>query len=700
MVSAEFFALLNVRTILGRTFRPEEDRLGAPPVVVIGDALWERQFNASPNILGTTLNLGGVPRTVVGVVPSRLPFAEPLSIDVFVPINAWNDPVFRTRSVRMGTYAVARLKPGISLEQASADMDSIARDLATTYPDADKDTGITLVAMKEDTVGEVRKTLLVLMGAVGFLLLIACANVASLLLARSATRAREFAIRCALGAHRVRLIRQLLTESVLLAMVGGTIGLLIAKWSMSIILAQSRDVLPRTSEIRLDVPVLLFTLAASALTGILFGLAPAMKTQGKDLADVLKCGGLGSSHAHHRVLGTFVVVELALSIVLLTGAGLMIRSIAELWKVNLGFDRHNLLTFALSFSPAELATVPATRQALRDITANIESVPGIAAASGVAGALPGNGTARMPFWIEGKPKPNSQNDMGVGVWYAVQPGYLRAMGIPLLRGRFISPQDTEASHSVVVIDQNFARQYFPSEDPIGKQINTEDNGTLRYEIVGVVGHVKQTGPGDTERWDREGQFYFAIDQLSDRMVHLFTVLPIVARTVGAPLASVAAIRSASKRFDSSQILYLVRPMDQILSDSIADRHLMMELLCVFAVLALVLSALGVYGVISYLVSQRTREIGVRIALGAQRSHVLRLILGDGARLALFGVAVGTLTSLALTRLLSNMLFGVRTSDPLTLAIVILILTLVAFLACYLPAHRAVRVDPMVALRYE
>jgi putative ABC transport system permease protein len=251
-----------------------------------------------------------------------------------------------------------------------------------------------------------------------------------------------------------------------------------------------------------------------------------------------------------------------------------------------------------------------------------------------------------------------------------------------------------------VIDQNFARQYFPSEDPIGKQINTEDNGTLRYEIVGVVGHVKQTGPGDTERWDREGQFYFAIDQLSDRMVHLFTVLPIVARTVGAPLASVAAIRSASKRFDSSQILYLVRPMDQILSDSIADRHLMMELLCVFAVLALVLSALGVYGVISYLVSQRTREIGVRIALGAQRSHVLRLILGDGARLALFGVAVGTLTSLALTRLLSNMLFGVRTSDPLTLAIVILILTLVAFLACYLPAHRAVRVDPMVALRYE
>jgi predicted permease len=554
--------------------------------------------------------------------------------------------------------------------------------------------------MKEDTVGEVRNTLLVLMGAVGFVLLIACANVANLLLARSATRAREFAIRRALGAHKVRLIRQLLTESVLLAIIGGIMGLLVAKWSMSVVLGRSGDVLPRTSEIRLDVPVLLFTLAASALTGILFGLAPAMKTHREDLSDVLKSGGLGSSHAHHRVLGTFVVVELALSIVLLTGAGLMIRSIAELWKVNLGFDRHNVLTFALSFSPAQLASVPAARQALRDITANIESVPGIVAASGVAGVLPGNGSARMPFWIQGKPKPNSQNDMGVGVWYAVQPGYLRAMGIPLFRGRFISPQDLEGSQNVVVIDQNFARQYFPNEDPIGKQINTEDNGTLRYQIVGVVGHVKQTGPGDTERWDREGQFYFAIGQLSDRMVHLFTVLPIVARTAGAPLASVAAILNASKRFDSNQVLYLVRPMDQILSDSIADRHFTMNLLCVFAALALALSAVGVYGVISYLVSRRTREIGVRMALGAQRSHILRLILGDGARLAFLGVAIGILTSLALARLLSNMLFGVRTTDPLTLAAVVIILALVAFLACYIPARSAVRVDPMVALRYE
>ena len=699
-VSAEFFEMLNIRPLLGRTFLPEEDKIGAPPVVVIGDDLWRSRFNSSPKILGKSLNLSGESYTVVGVVPSHLPFLGPTVANVFLSINRYAEPVFRDRKVHMGTYASARLKPGVTLVQARADVDVIARDLVAAYPEIAKGSGINLVPIKEDTVGDVRKTLLLLMGAVGCVLLIACANVANLLLARSTSRSREFAVRRALGAGRPRLVRQLLTESILLALSGGVLGIVIAYTSQKAVVAMLPALFPRIEEIRLDTPVLLFTVGAALLTGIFFGLAPALKADRDDISVALKAAGRGLSGARNRFQSVFVIVELAASIILLAGAGLMIRSLAEMWKVNPGFESHHVLSFGLTFSPTKRSSAPLQRQALHDATANIESAPGIVAASGVGGALPVDGGAQMPFWIEGKRKPSSQNEMSVGIWYAVQPDYLKAMGIPLLRGRFIFPDDNEGTPSIVVIDENFAREFFPNEDPIGRQINTELMGPLRSEIVGIVGHTRQTGPSDTERQDREGQFYFAIGQMPDKVVALFTGMIVVARTSAAPLASVASIRAASKQFDPDQVLFDFKPMDELLSKSIANQRFTMILLSVFAALALMLSAIGVYGVISYLVSQRTREIGVRVALGAQRSDVLRLILGDGARLTFLGVAIGLCASLGLTRLLAKMLFGVRATDPVTLTTVTVILSTVAVLACYIPARRATRVDPMVALRYE
>jgi predicted permease len=499
-VSAEFFLLLNIKPILGRTFRGEEDKLGAAPVAVIGDYLWRRKFNSSPSVLGTALNLSGEIYTIVGVIPAHLPFLDPLSIDVFVPINRFNDPVFRDRKVRNGTYASARLKPGVTLAQARADMDVAARNLAEAYPREDEHAGINVVPIKEDTVGDVRKTLVILMGAVGFVLLIACANVGNLLLSRSSARAREFAIRRALGAQKIRLICQLLTESVSLAVTGGLLGLLVAYWSTKGVLANLPAFFPRTREIRLDAPVLLFTLAAAVLTGIMFGFAPALKTYRADISTGLKADGRGSTGAPRRVQAVFVVVELALSIVLLAGAGLMIRSVVETWKVNPGFNPHNTLTFGLILSAPKRTEVSIQRQALREATANIESLPGIVAASGIGGGPPVGDAAQMPFWIEGRPKPSSQNEMSIGIWYAVQPDYLKAMGIPLLRGRFISSEDTENSRSVVVIDENFAREFLPNEDPIGKQIDTDLMGPLvRSAIVGIVGHTKKMGLNDNAR---------------------------------------------------------------------------------------------------------------------------------------------------------------------------------------------------------
>jgi predicted permease len=699
-ISAEFFLSLGIEPVLGRTFRPEEDQVGAAPVALVSEALWKSKYGGSHTILGKNLTLNDTAYTVIGVVTGRLPMFGSQAMDVYVPIGQWNDPTFRDRKIGMGTQGFGRLKPGVTFEQAQADMKTVARDLSAAYPEADENTGIALVPLKKDIVGDIEGTLFVLLGAVGFVLLIACANVANLLLVRSSGRAREFAIRAALGASQARVICQLLTESVLLGVCGGLIGLALAKWGTQAVLAALPEALPRADAIHLDGRVLFFTFAVSILAGIIFGVAPAIRTARPKLAETLREGGRGSSGARHTTQRLFVVVEMALSLVLLVGAGLMIRSLSALHNVNPGFNPQNVTTFGMGLSPARLTTPATIRQALRAATENFESVPGVQAASAMGGSLPMQGDSEMPFWREGQPKPATQAEMNLALWYPVQPDYLKAMGIPLIRGRFFSAQDTEKSPMVVVIDQNFGRENFPNEDPIGKRINMGLIGG-RAEIVGVVGHVKHWGLGDTAHQNLQSEYYMPLAQLPDQIFPLVAGgIGMVVRTSGNPDAFIGAIRNASMQFDSKQVVYDFTPMEKIVSSSIATQRFTMTLLGIFSGLALILSAVGIYGVISYLVGQRTHEIGVRVALGAQRNDILGMVLGEGIRVALVGVAIGIGAALGLTRLMTKMVFGVHTADPITFVGVAILLTFVSVAACYIPARMAMRVDPIVALRHE
>jgi predicted permease len=620
---------------------------------------------------------------------------------VFTSLGQFNEEPFRDRRASLGTVGVARMKPGVTLAQARADMDSVARNLAAEYPDANKGTGIFVNPLKDDVIGDIGPALFILLGAVGFVLLIACANVANLLLARSAARVREFAIRVALGATRQRIIRQLITESLLIASAGGALGLLLAVWVTRAALAVIPEALPRADEIGLDGRVLFFTLAISILVGVVFGVLPALKASQPDLHESLKEGGRGSSGTRLRAQNVFVAVEMALAVVLLAGAGLMVRSLVGLENVNPGFDPQHVMEFGVSPS-AERVTTPAhIRATYREITARFEAVPGVAAASPLAGALPLTGDSLVGFWITGQPKPSSAKEMTRAQWYAAAPEYLEVMRIPLRRGRFLSAQDTETTPFVVVVDDGFARTYFPGENPIGKRLNIAIIDVEGAEIVGVVGHVKHAGLGATGILDQRGQIYFAISQLPDRVLPLLgRACTFVVRAAGTPQAISESLRAASQQFDSGQVLYEFKPMTEVVSDSIAAQRFTMILLGVFAALALVLSAVGIFGVISYVTGQRTQEIGIRMALGAQRGDVLRLVLGHGMRVALLGVGIGLAAALGLTRLMASQLYGVSTNDPLTFAGVAALLTFVALAACYIPARRAVRVDPMVALRYE
>ena len=698
MVSAEFLPALGISLPLGRNFRAEEDQAGAAPVALLGDGLWKRKFAASPDILGKTLTLNGKSYTVVGVAPSRTPVFSPT--DVFVPIGQWTDPTFRDRRISMGMNAIGRLKPGVTFEEARAEMDRIGTNLAAAYPEANTGSGITLVPLKTDVVGDVRGILLVLLGAVGFVLLIACANVANLLLARSTGRAREFAIRSALGASPARVIRQLLTESVILGIGGGLIGLLLAKWGTRAILAALPAALPRSEEIGIDAHVLLFTIGISFLTGILFGLVPAIKTLRPDMHETLKEGGRGSSGARHRTQSVFVILEMAMALVLLIGAGLMIRSLAALWGVNPGFDARRVLTYDISFtSPADV-TAGQLRAKYRESLRQFENVPGVENVSMMGGSLPMTGDSEVPFWIEGQPKPANQNEMPFALFYLVTSGYAPAMRIPLERGRFFNIRDDEHTSVVAVIDSSFARKHFPGQDPVGKHLNI---GLLdmQPEIVGVAGHVEHWGLGSREHQDLQSQIYLLVWQIPDRFWPLLANgVGWVARTTGAPGGVISGIREGEARVDSSAVIYNTRPMEEIVANSIAKQRLTMILLSVFSTLALALSAVGIYGVISYLTGQRTHEIGIRVALGASASDVLRMILGEGMRITLVGVGIGIVLALGLTRLITKVIYGVSASDPLTFIGVAILLSGVALLACYIPARRAMRVDPIIALRYE
>ena len=703
MISAGFFEILGVSPVRGRLFTTDEDRLGAAPVVLISAGLWQRKFGAAPDIIGKRITMNGVGYTVVGVVPATFQLESTnFGIkDVFVPIGENTDPLFHNRDVHEGMRAIGRLKPGTNLAAAQADMDQIANNLALAYPDADKGAGISLVPLKKDIVGDVQPFLWVLLGAVGFVLLIACVNVANLQLARATTRAREFAIRAALGASQARVIRQLLTESVLLGLAGGALGLCVAAWGTQAALKVLPETLPRAQDVGMDGRVLVFTLVASLVAGVLFGLAPALKISRPNLQETLKESGRGASGTRHRAQGVFVVVEMAMALVLLIGAGLMIRSLLDLWNVNPGFNPRGVLTFAVSLSPSLGTNAATSRNAIREMDERLRAIPGVEAVSSTGGALPMTGDNEFPFWLGGEPKPTNQSDMKQSLFYLAEPEYLKAMGIPLHRGRFFTQDDNEHSPPVIVIDESFAREYFPNEDPIGKRINI---GIINSEpeIVGVVGHVKHWGldmDGDAKH-PILAQAYMPFMQIPDKFWTGPPQSEIVVRSKGLPAALVPAIRATIEKLNGENVIYETKPMEEIVADSLAARRFTMILLGVFAALALLLSSIGIYGVISYVVGQRTHEIGIRMALGAQRSHVLRLMLGEGMKMALVGVAIGIVAALGLTQLMTKMLFGVSATDPVTFCAVALVLAGVALTACYVPARRAMRVDPMVALRYE
>src|SRR3984885_7799622 len=667
MVSADFFAALGVKLAQGRFFTTDEDRIGGAPVALISAGLWVRKFGASPNVVGQRITLNGTEYSVIGVVPAsfrlRLSgFAE--NSDAYVPIGQWTDVIFQDRSAGLGMKVIGRLKPGITVEQARGEMNSIANRLAAAYPEADKDSGITVMSLKQSMVGEIAPFLFVLLGAVGFVLLIACVNVANLVLARSTGRAREFAIRSALGASRGRVLRQLLTESTLIALAGGALGLLVAAWGTQAILGLVSDTLPRAQEVRVDARVLFFTLGISLLSGILFGFAPALRAAQLNVQSTLKEGGRGTSGSRHRAQRIFVVAEIAMALVLLVGAGLMLRSLAGLWSVNPGFDPHHVLMFYVALPPSmDSATPASTRASLLQLHDKLASTPGVQSVSLLRGSLPMWDDSEDPFWIAGRPKPLSDNDKYWSIWSEVEPDYLNVMGIPLVRGRFFTPQDTERSPRVAVVDEDFARKFFPGEDPVGKAFVDDYVGSAT--IVGVVGQVKQWGLDDN-KVAMHAEFYIPFEQIPDKSITDITRrTTLVMRVKGDPASYVDRARHELLEMNSETILFGPKTMSNIVySESVLAQRFSMTLLSVFAGMALVLASVGIYGVLSYIVGQRKREIGIRIALGARRSDVLRWVMVEGAQMAVVGVVIGVVAAFGLTRLMAGLLYGAGAVDPL------------------------------------
>jgi len=695
--SVNLFSVLGVKPALGRDFAPGEDEPGAGPVVMISAGLWQRRFGGAPDVAGKSLTVDDKSYTIVGVLPAS--FTLYRDTDVYVPMGQWGNSGLQNRGAGLGLRGIGRLKPGVTLAQAQADLDGVMGRLAEVYPETNRGNGAALIPLKELLIGDVRPILWMLLGAVGFVLLIACVNVSNLLLARATGRTREFAIRSALGAGQWRLLRQSLTESILLALAGGGLGLLLAALGTRAALNVLPTGLPRADEVGLDARVLIFTASIALLTGVLAGLAPALKTRQWRLSETLKESGRGAGGGRHRAQGVLVAVEVSLALVLLIGAGLMIRTLSALWDVDPGFRSDNVLTFGLSFPPSmRTASADAKRASLRDLSDRLNSMPGVKAASFLTGASPMQGQESVFFWLDGQPKPASTSEMNQALVYRVEPGYLTAMGIPLKQGRFFTGQDEVQTQPIVVIDEVCARQYFPSADPLGKRINLGDNRGPS-EIVGVVGHVMQSGLDSDDRQLLRAQLYLPFRQFGWN-----SEVGVVVRAEGvagkAEPALLNSIRRVVQNQHSQNVVYNAQTMNEVIADSLSRRRFAMILLNAFAVVALVLSGIGLYGVISYLVGQHTQEIGIRLALGAQRKDVLLLVLSQGMKMTLGGVALGLLASLGLTRLLTKMVYGVSTTDPATFAVIAALLILVALLACLIPARRATKVDPLVALRYE
>ncbi|MEJ7576820.1 MAG: ABC transporter permease [Pyrinomonadaceae bacterium] len=691
-VSAQFFDVLGVKPALGRSFMAEEDRPGANRVCIVSDGLWKRRFGSDPSLVGKQLTLSDQSYTVIGVLPSSYRFGTPT--DIFVPIGLRADEMME-RGSHPGIYAIARLKPGVTVEQARSELINMAQRISQQYSMAGN--SATLKPLREVFVEDVRTSLLILLGAVGFVLAIACANVANLLLARAAARGREIAIRAALGAGRMRIVRQLLTESVLLACLGGIIGLLLALWGIDVLRTASIDSLPTVAVIKLDTSVLIFTFLISILTGIIFGLAPALGASKTDLNETLKESGRGAGASPRRGLARnlLIITEVALSLVLLVGAGLLVKSFLRILDTDPGFNPDKLLTVQI----ARMAGKDEGRKVsdfFTELNQRLAALPGVEAVAHSNG-LPLLGASDTLFAIEGRPKPEPGKQPQT-MFYVTSPDYLQAMGIRLIKGRFFNSQDTQGSPRVAVIDEAFARQQFPNEDPIGQRLAGNDNNPST-EIVGVVAHVKHFGLDATERI--QPQLYLPFNQAPDSVLpSMGGRMNLIIRTAIDPLTLAAAVRREVQAVDRNQPVYNINTMEQTLAQSLATQRLSMTLLTFFAGVALLLAAIGIYGVLSYAVTQRTHEIGLRMALGAQRKDVLKLVVGQGMMLVVVGIIIGLVASFILMRLMASLLYGVSATDPVTFASVALLLAVVALLACYIPARRAMRVDPMIALRYE
>src|SRR5262245_4002905 len=692
LVTAGFFPLLEIRPVVGRVFSEGEDRPGYNQVVVLSEDFWRRRFGADPGVIGRTLQLDDRSYTVVGVIP---PAPEPLGPnEVFTPAAFTPDQMNHAARGGRSLFALARLKRGVSLAQAQAEMNVFAQSLAKEFPNddsAESGWGIRIDSLSELWVGDVRLALWVLMGAVGFVLLIACANVANLLLGRATARAREISIRAALGAGSWRIARQILTENALLGLLGGGGGLLLAFWGIEILRKIGPQNFPRLREIGIDWPVMGFTLGISLLTAALAGIAPLIEANRRNLHETLKDGlraGAGGLR-QNRARSLLVVAEVALSLILLVGAGLLLQSFVRLQRVAPGFKPQNALTFRVPLSGGRYPE-QAQRVAFIDhLIERVRTLPGVIAV-GATSTLPFIGwNSSSIFGIEGRDTPSGGATPHADI-RRVTYGFFAAMGIPLSRGRLFTETDTANTPFVALVDEKLAEQYWPGEDPIGERVKMGGPQSSWYTIVGVVGHVKQSQLNA----ESKGGLYLVCSQNRAFMI------TIVARTSNAPERLAGVLQREVSAIDKDVPVYEVKTMNERLMDSITPQRLTTYLVAAFAGVALLLAMFGIYGVMSHSVGQRTREIGVRMALGAQVSDVLKLVIKQGVTLTLTGVLIGSITAIGLTRLIKNLLFDVSATDPLTFAAVVLLLIFVAFVACWLPSRRATKVDPLVALRNE
>ncbi len=695
LVTWEFFRTLGVKLAFGREFTSAEDVYGGAHVAIISDRLWRTRFGGRVQALGKSMTLEGASYTVVGVLPPGFRFLT--DADFFIPLGQADPLVLGDRSTH-DIACVARLRPGVSIERSREDMDAVQAGLDRLYPNEERGLGTTVEPLKQEVIGNVGSTILLLFGSVSVVLLIACANLANLLLARSVVRSREFAVRSAVGANSGRIIRQSMTEAVVLSIIGAAAGLAVAKWGLKPLVAALPGTLGQSHSIGLNAGVLLFTLGISVCVVVISALLPAFKTVRLDLQTSLKQGGRGDTGSH-RAQTMFVILQMALTVVLLVGAGLLFRTVRHLWEVNPGFAIRRVITFKIGLSPSFKKSAAAERATYQELADRLRATPGVEAADFTTLVPLSGDDDSLPFWV-GSAAPTSMAEAPRATSYSVGPDYLKAMGIPLLRGRFFTLQDNTHSAPVLVIDSGLARAYFRGKDPIGQTLSLIHVGS--FHVIGVVGHVQHWGLGGQIR-SSPYQVYGSFYQISDHWLpRMYGDVSAIIRTSFDSSAIMPAVRAAVLQVGADQPIYDVRTVQELAARSMSQRFPMI-LMGTFAALALLLASIGTFGVLSYSVTRRVQEIGVRMALGAEKSRVFRMIIGEGLRLALISILIGGVSAFVAARLLSSfstLLYGVGSADPVTFLSVCVILTGVAVLASYVPARRAMAVDPMKAIRYE